>query len=146
MKYMYWCWGTWENIWCAYYFFSGIYKYGTNTGLSRLKTGSRKYGRDTPLPVSRPIFVFFCKYENERNKYRNTPLPAWSSSMGRGKKEKPLISTTSIQEKRFFLIPILGATTSDLHRRRHQFDCSSDFLPTADRNFCLLLFTTSTTR
>ena len=96
--------------------------------------------------VFRPIFIFFCKYENEWNKYRNTPLPAWSSSMGRGKKEKPLISTTSIQEKRFFFIPILGATTSDLHRRRYQFDCSSDFLPTADRNFSLLLFTTSTTR
>ena len=41
-------------------------------GLSRLKTGSRKYGRDTPSPASRPISVFFRKYGNEQNKYRNT--------------------------------------------------------------------------
>ena len=41
-------------------------------GLCRLKTGSRKYGLDTPLPASRPISVFFCKYENRRDKYRNT--------------------------------------------------------------------------
>ena len=41
-------------------------------GLSRLKTGSRKYGRDTPSPASRSISVFFRKYENRQNKYRNT--------------------------------------------------------------------------
>jgi len=40
--------------------------------LSRLKTGSRKYGRDTPPPASRPISVFFRKYKNGQNKYRNT--------------------------------------------------------------------------
>ena len=58
MKYIYWCWGTWEDIWCAY-FFSEFYKYETNTELSRLKTGSRKYGRDTPLSSSCPISIFF---------------------------------------------------------------------------------------
>ena len=41
-------------------------------GLSRIKTESRKYGRDTPSPASRPISVFFRKYENRRDKYRNT--------------------------------------------------------------------------
>ena len=54
------------------YLFFWIYKYGTNTGLSRLKRESRKYRRDTPLPASRSIFVFFRKYGNERDKYRNT--------------------------------------------------------------------------
>jgi len=53
-------------------FFPEFYKYGKNTGLSRLKTGSRKYGRDTPPPASRPISVFFRKYGNGRDKYRNT--------------------------------------------------------------------------
>ena len=41
-------------------------------GLSRVKTESRKYGRDTPSPASRPISVFFHKYENGWDKYRNT--------------------------------------------------------------------------
>ena len=40
-------------------------------GLSRIKTESRKYGRDTPPPASRPISVFFRKYKNGQNKYRN---------------------------------------------------------------------------
>ena len=53
-------------------FFSGFYKYGTNTELFRLKTESHKYGWDTPLPASRPIIVFFCKYRNGRDKYKNT--------------------------------------------------------------------------
>ena len=35
--------------------FYHVYKYGTNTWSFRLKTGSRKYGRDTPLPASRPV-------------------------------------------------------------------------------------------
>ena len=39
--------------------------------LSQLKMGSRKYGLDTPLPASRPISVFFRKYGNEQNKYKN---------------------------------------------------------------------------
>ena len=41
-------------------------------GLSRLKTGSRKYERDTPPPASCPISIFFRKYGNGRDKYRNT--------------------------------------------------------------------------
>ena len=69
---MYWCWETWEDIWRVNLFFPGFYKYGKNTGLSRLKTGSRKYERDTPLPASRTISVFFRKYGNRRDKYRNT--------------------------------------------------------------------------
>ena len=42
---------------CLSFFFE-FYKYGTNTELSRLKMGSRKYGRDTPLPASCPISIF----------------------------------------------------------------------------------------
>ena len=72
LRNMYWCWQTWEDIWCVYLFFSGFYRYGENMGLSQLKTGSRKYGRDTPPPASRPISVFFRKYGNGRDKYRNT--------------------------------------------------------------------------
>ena len=56
---------------CLFIFF-GFYKYGKNTGLSQLKTGFRKYGRDTPSPASRPISVFFRKYGNGQDKYRNT--------------------------------------------------------------------------
>ena len=57
---------------CLFIFFLGFYKYGKNMELSRLKTVSHKYGRDTPPPASRPISVFFHKYENGRDKYRNT--------------------------------------------------------------------------
>ena len=49
-----------------------VYKYGTNTKLSQLKTGSRKYKRDTPLPASCRISIFFRKYINRQDKYRNT--------------------------------------------------------------------------
>ena len=59
------------------YLFFWIYKYGTNTGLSWLKTGSRKYGRDISLPAFHPISVFFCKYENGRDEYRNTDGTRW---------------------------------------------------------------------
>ena len=79
---MYWCWETWEDIWCAYLFFSGFYKYGKNTGLSRLKTGSRKYRRDKPSPVFYPISVFFHKYKNGRNKYKNTNGTEFFPSVG----------------------------------------------------------------
>ena len=72
LRNMYWCWEIWVDIWCAYLFFPGFYKYGKNVRLSRLKIGSRKYGRDTPPPASRPISVFFRKYGNGRDKYRNT--------------------------------------------------------------------------
>jgi hypothetical protein len=51
---------------CAYLFFSGFYKYRKNTGLSRLKTGSRKYGRDTPAPASCDISVFFVNTKINR--------------------------------------------------------------------------------
>ena len=71
LRNIYWCWGTWKNIRCAYYFF-GFYKYGTNIGLSQLKKGSCKYEQDTPLPASRLIFIFFHKYKNRRDKYKNT--------------------------------------------------------------------------
>ena len=74
---MYWCWGTCidvekhERIYgVPIYLFSEFYRYGKNMGLSRLKTGSRKYGRDTPPPASRPIFIFFRKYGNGQDKYR----------------------------------------------------------------------------
>ena len=40
-------------------------------GLFRIKIGSRKYGQDAPLSASRPISVFFCKYGNGWDKYRN---------------------------------------------------------------------------
>ena len=43
-----------------------------NTDLSRLKTGSRKFGRNTLPPASRLIFIFSRKYENGRDKYSNT--------------------------------------------------------------------------
>ena len=36
-----------------------FFPYLSNTDLSRLKMGSRKYGWDTPLPASHPISVFF---------------------------------------------------------------------------------------
>jgi len=39
-------------------FFFGFYKYGINTGLSWLKTGSCKYIRNIPLLAFRPISVF----------------------------------------------------------------------------------------
>ena len=48
-----------ERIYGVPIFFSEFYKYETNTELSRLKTGSRKYGRDTPLSSSCPISIFF---------------------------------------------------------------------------------------
>ena len=58
-------------MWCAYLFFSGFYKYGKNMGLSQLKTGSRKYGWDIPSPAFRPIFIFFRKYRNRQDKYKD---------------------------------------------------------------------------
>ena len=39
--------------------------------------GSHKYGRDTSLPASCPISVFFRKYKNRWNKYRNTNGTRW---------------------------------------------------------------------
>jgi len=36
-----------------------------NTGSSRIKTGSRKYERDTPLPSPHPISIFTDKYGNK---------------------------------------------------------------------------------
>jgi len=51
--------------------FFGFYKYRTNAGLSWIKTKSRKYRRDTPLPDFHSISVFFCKHENRGDKYRN---------------------------------------------------------------------------
>ena len=69
---MYWCWETWEDIWCVNLFFPGFYKYRKNTGLSWLKTESRKYKRDIPSPASCPIFIFFYKYGNDHDRYRNT--------------------------------------------------------------------------
>ena len=44
--------------------FFEFYKYGKNTELSRLKTGSRKYGWDTPPSAFRLISIFFRKYRN----------------------------------------------------------------------------------
>ena len=49
--------------------------------LSRLKTGSRKYGQNTPLPTFRPISVFFHKYKNTSGTGRNFVRPF--SSAGR---------------------------------------------------------------
>ena len=71
LRNMYWCWETWEDIWCAYLLFSEFYRYGKNMKLSRLKTGSCKYGRDVPSPAFRSISVFCRKYKNRRNKNRN---------------------------------------------------------------------------
>ena len=47
--------------------FSGFYKYGI-----LVKTGSRKYGRNTSFPTSQPIYIFVRKYENRRKKFKNT--------------------------------------------------------------------------
>ena len=71
LRNMYWYWETWEDIWCVNLFFSGFYKYGKNMGLSQLKTGSRKYGWDIPSPAFRPIFIFFRKYGNGQDKYKD---------------------------------------------------------------------------
>ena len=65
-----------------------------NTGSSRIKTGSRKYERDTPLPSSHPISIFTDKYGNKWKKYRNTDSAGWdfirpfSSLPDKDKKEK----------------------------------------------------------
>src|SRR6185503_9352180 len=53
---------------CLFIFFLDF----INTEKIRLKTGSLKYGRDTPSPTFRSISVFFRKYRNGQNKYRNT--------------------------------------------------------------------------
>ena len=50
-------------------FFSDFLNMGLIRDYSRLK---RDPGWGTPLPASHPIFIFFRKYENRRNKYRNT--------------------------------------------------------------------------
>jgi len=51
---------------CLFIFFSEFYRYGENMGLSRLKTGSRKYGRDTPLPLPVPFSYFSVNTETGR--------------------------------------------------------------------------------
>jgi hypothetical protein len=47
-------------------------------GSSRIKMGSRKYG---PLPASCPISIFFHKYGNRHDKYRNTGGMGWNFSI-----------------------------------------------------------------
>ena len=64
VKCTYSCCGTREDIWYVNNFFFNFINIGQIRDFSN-KNGIPQYGRATPLPAFRPIFIFFCKCRNE---------------------------------------------------------------------------------